>query len=96
MNDDRLVWVFTAARARYSGGVFSTLDKAEAWVSKHGLTGMLTGYPLDEGAYDWAIRHGYFTPKRDDQKTADYIGRFASGRYHFHYENGKRADGEST
>jgi hypothetical protein len=90
MEDDQLVWVFNAERARFPGGIFSSLDKAEAWISKHGLTGLLTGYPLDEGAYEWATRRGFFSPKRDDQRTAEFIASFASGRYHHHYEAGER------
>lgn len=90
--DGRLVWVFNTEKARFAGGVFSSLEKAEAWIAKHRLTGLLTGYPLDEGAYDWATRLGLFKPKRDDQRTAGFIGGFASGRYHFHYENGRRPE----
>lgn len=65
---DLFVWVFNGG-GRFPSGVFSTREKAEAWINKHGLTGVLTKYPLDEGAWGWAIREGYFTPTRDDQKT---------------------------
>jgi hypothetical protein len=48
-------WVFNGGGGRFPSGVFSTREKAEAWINQHGLSGVLTKYPLDEGAWDWAI-----------------------------------------
>lgn len=77
---------------RFPSGVFSSRENAEAWIAKHSLSGCLTMYPLDEGAYDWAIREGYWTPRREDQKTPEFISGFACGRVHFHYRDGRGAD----
>jgi hypothetical protein len=84
------VWVFTGPNARFPGGVFSSRDKAEAWIAQHKLTGLLTEYPLDSGAYDWAVHQGVFNPKRPDQTSSAFIGSFTSSRMaHAHFENGQ-------
>lgn len=85
------VWVFNGEKSTFPSGIFSSREKAEAWIAEHQLTGCLTMYPLDEGAYNWALRMGHFSPKRDDQKTPAFIGRFSSGVQHFHFENGRTA-----
>lgn len=88
------VWVFNGANARLASGAFSSREKAEAWIALHGLTGLLTEYPLDSGAYDWAVQHGSFRPKRPDQSTAGFIGAFTNPHLqHFHYEDGKATRG---
>lgn len=90
------VWVFTGTRsnpgtnATFPGGVFSSVQHAEEWIVKHQLSGVLTMYRLDVGAYDWAVEHGSFKPKKPHHFTAEFIGRFAGGETHFHYEAGKR------
>jgi hypothetical protein len=70
--------------------VFTSIERASEWIARHGLTGLLTGYPLDEGAYDWAVRKGLFKVKREDQQTPAFMANFASGEYHHHFENGQR------
>src|SRR4051812_44888430 len=69
--------------------VFSSRERAEAWISEHRLTGMLTMYRLDVAAYDWAVRHGRFTPTKPEHRTAAFVGAFSGGDRHFHYEDGK-------
>src|SRR5687768_5778588 len=51
------VWVFngTATGFRFPAGVFTDITVAEAWIAHHHLSGTLTWYPLDIGAYDWAV-----------------------------------------
>ncbi|HEY8748953.1 MAG TPA: hypothetical protein VIM11_13310 [Tepidisphaeraceae bacterium] len=83
-SDTAYVWVFNGG-GTFPSGVFSTREKAEKWINAHGLSGVLTKYPLDEGAWDWAIREGYWTPNREDQKTPSFIQRFSCGREHYHY-----------
>ncbi len=68
------------------GGVFSSRERAEACIAEHGLHGTLTAYPVDQGAYEWAVANGRFKPERDDQRTPEFIGRFAGGVWHWHYE----------
>ncbi|MBB6272986.1 hypothetical protein HDF26_003446 [Pedobacter cryoconitis] len=85
------VWVFHGAKGRFSGGVFSSLEKGEVWVKKHELTGVLTKYPLDEGAYDWAVQNDFFEIKREDQKEPLFIGNFTSAsQEHYHFEDGEK------
>ena len=75
------VWVFTGARstpgtnATFPGGVFSSRPRAEEWITKHALSGVLTMYPLDVGAYDWAVENGAFKPKKPIHFTPEFIGR---------------------
>ena len=90
MDEGRLVWLFHAEGGRFASGVFSSVAGAEAWIAQHRLTGLLTGYPIDEGAYEWATRIGAFIPKSDEQRTPEFIGRFAPGRHHYHFERGER------
>ena len=82
------VWLFHGVGAQFASGAFSSRERAEAWIAVHGLSGLLTRYPLDEGAYQWALTQGTFRPKREDQKTPEFIQRFADGSVHFHYEAG--------
>ena len=85
------VWLFNGEGSRFASGVFSELSLAEEWISKHSLTGILTEYPVDEGAFDWATSHGLFKPKPDKRIDAHFIGRFTSGaQEHFHYVDGRR------
>jgi hypothetical protein len=83
------VWVFSGDGARLSSAVFSDKKMADAWISGHRLSGMLAKYPVNTGIYDWAIKTNKFIPKRDDQGTPEFIGRFSCASLeHYHYENG--------
>jgi len=91
------VWVFIGERPEGAttitlpSGVFSTLKLAESWIAHHQLSGLLTFYRVDVGAYDWAIEHGYFRPSKPHHNTASFIGQFAGGDQHHHYVNGRRS-----
>jgi len=92
MSDIPTVWVFNGARSNFPSAVFTVRELAEAWIAKHQLTGTLTRYPLDQGAFEWALERGYFKPKRSDQQTPEFIGRFsAANQEHYHYEDGQLA-----
>lgn len=83
------VWIFNGDGARFPSGVFSSRAAAARWVLQHGLTGLLTEYPLDNGVYDWAVQEGFFGPKREEQRSPQFIGGFTSARQqHVHFENG--------
>ncbi len=90
------VWVFTGERnmpgtnATFPGGVFSDCQRAEEWIEKHCLSGVLTTYRLDVGAYDFAVANDTFKAKEPHHYTPEFIGRFAGGETHFHNESGKR------
>ena len=86
------VWIFTGPKAQFPAGAFTQREIAELWIRQHGLSGTLTAYPVDVGAFDWAVSAGHFTPKRDDQRSADFIQRFSSAsQEHYHYEHGNAA-----
>jgi len=57
MIPDQHIWVFNGSR-QFPGGLFTTIERAETWIRKHRLTGVLTAYPVDEGCFDWAVRCG--------------------------------------
>jgi hypothetical protein len=84
------VYIFQSPNnGRFCSGVFSTKEKAEEWIKKYSLTGMLMVYPVDESAYDWAIRLGYFRIKKEKESTSEFIGGFSSAsQTHFHYKDG--------
>jgi hypothetical protein len=85
------VWVFNGARASFPSGIFTDLDRAERWIGEHGLTGTLTAYPLDTGVYEWAIAKGVFRPRKPQDASPEFIGRFTSASMeHHHYEDGRR------
>ena len=91
---DRAVWIFNGGSA-FPSGVFTSRERAEEWIRRNRLAGTLTAYPLDMGAYDWAVSEGYFIPKRDDQKTSEFIARFSSAyQEHYHYKSDEENRGE--
>lgn len=93
MNVKKWIWVFNGANGSFPGGVFETRNAAEAWISKHGLEGTLTLYPVDVGVYDWAVAEGHFTPKKDHERSKHFIGSFTSAcMEHYHYEDDKSMD----
>lgn len=84
------IWIFNGINSRFASGVFDTLEKAETWIAQNKLTGVLTNYPLNKGVYDWAVGNALFSPKSEEQKTPEFIGKFSSAsQEHFHYEDGK-------
>ena len=86
----QFVWVFHGNGGQHASGVFSTQEKAEDWISIHSLSGLLTRYPLDTGAYDWAVEQRHLKLNRADQTSARFIQRFSNGTVHHHYEDGVR------
>ena len=82
-------WIFNGSNSRFCSGVFSSKENAENYIKKYNLSGLLTLYPLDESAYDWAINNNFFSPSKDTEKTVEFIQSFtSSSQEHFHYENG--------
>lgn len=85
------IWAFVGEQGTLPSGVFSNVECAERWISLHGLSGLLTEYPVDEGAYDWAVRTGHFKPRADKTINCELISRFTCAQMnHFHYSNGVR------
>ncbi len=90
MTDILSAWVFHGAGSQFTSGVFSSMRIATEWIEKHGLTGVLTKYPVDVGVYDWATQNGLFTAKKDHETSTKFIQRFTTtSQEHYHFENGK-------
>lgn len=84
------VWVFVGDKGPFPSAVFSSREKAEAWIKAHALSGTLTQYPVDQSVYDWAIAQGFFVPKDDRHRTAAFIQNFSSAHQaHYHYQDGE-------
>jgi hypothetical protein len=84
------VWIFVGEYADFPSGAFTSYEKAREWIKRNRVSGVVTWYPLDEGTYEWAIRNDIFAPKRPDQETPGFIGRFSSAAQdHYHFYDGK-------
>jgi hypothetical protein len=84
------VWLFHGDGGRFASGVFSTYENAERWIRIHHLSGILRRYPLDDGAYQWAVSNGTFVVKKEGERSAEFIQRFADGSVHHHFERGEK------
>ena len=97
MTEITTVWVFNGSGRRFPNfpsAVFTSLDRAEQWITKNGASGILTEYPLDVGAYDWAVSNGFFQPSKDEHRTPAFITAFSdASQEHHHYEDGQRVSG---
>lgn len=83
------VWVFLGERGTLPSAVFSTRERAEAWIAERRLTGCLTRYPIDRPVYEWAIESGLWAPSKPHQVQPSFIGRFSSASLdHAQYEDG--------
>ena len=88
MNPEEIifVWVFHGLSGQFASSVFSSKEKAEEWIKKNKLQGILTKYPLDFSAYDWACKFGYFIPKKPEHKSSEFIQKFSNAdNEHYHY-----------
>ncbi len=89
MGSGESIWVFVG-ESKGVGGVFKTVEKASEWIAHHALSGLLTEYPVDSGAYDWAVARGMFRPTKDDHRSSQFIGSFVSAKMrHHHFEHGR-------
>lgn len=90
LDDYPSVWIFSGTGGAFPAGVFSTREVAETWIKNAEVSGTLTRHPLDVSAYDWCLKHRFFQPKREDQRTPEFIQMFSSASQdHFHYEAGR-------
>ena len=90
-NDLPTVWIFNGEFSQLPAGVFSTKTAAEAWIRRHGLTGTLSEFPLDRGAYDHAVEEGLFKPKKKHEEEPTFIADFSPRLYHDHWQDGNPA-----
>ncbi len=78
------VWVFGAVETTFPSGVFPDEDSGRAWIRRHGLSGVLTRYPVGTGMYDVAVATGAF------RRDAAFIQRFSDDcQPHVHFEDGE-------
>lgn len=87
------VWLFQGERGRFPSAVFSSRAKAEEWILKNNLTGVLTKYPVDAECLDWARRTppaNMGTEKREAGRVdSGLVASFTyAGQEHYHYEEG--------
>ena len=80
------VYVFDEERASFPSAVFSTKEKAYAWIKELGARGTLTEYPVDVPAYDFAVENGYFKPKKPHHFENAFKTRFTNATgWHEHF-----------
>lgn len=53
--------------------MFSSLDAAEEWIKRHALSGTITLYRVDVGAYGWEIANGYFKPSKPHRLINNHL-----------------------
>lgn len=89
MKEIKEVWIFNGANSKFPSAVFEAKEDAVAWIEKHGLTGVLTKYPVGISVYDWAVESGNFKVKSERDSTPEFIGKFSSAaQEHMHFEDG--------
>ncbi len=82
-------WIFIGELSTFPSGVFLSRELADAWIAQHQLSGSLSPFPVNTGAYDYAIETGAFTPTKESEKTSEFIQKFnASKQEHFFYKYG--------
>jgi hypothetical protein len=73
------VWVFNGERARFAAGIFRTEQEGLAWVKKHGVSGILTEYPVGGGCFDLAVEGGHFRPSKPHHGSTEFVAAFSPG-----------------
>ena len=71
MIPERHIWIFTGG-GQFPGGVFSTIERAEAWIERNRRSGMLTAYPIDQGCFDWAVENNCTNLKSEKLEGSVY------------------------
>ena len=83
------VWIFHGEEAQFAAGVFHSKSDGLAWAAKHGVSGILTEYPVGDGCFDIAVRDGHFRPSKPHHGSTAHVAAFSPGwTKHIHLENG--------
>lgn len=83
----QFVWVFNGGKL--PSAVFSTRERAEAWIREHRLSGLLTKYPVDIPALEWMVEQGLFSAEKAAEMPPHKRSCFSSAsQEHYHYEDG--------
>ena len=87
-----VVWVFHGDGARFASAVFESETDAAAWIARHGLSGVLAAYPVNDCCYGIAVRDGHFRPTRPHHGKAEHVSAFSPGwTRHIHFDHGRPA-----
>jgi hypothetical protein len=79
------VYVFTGHKSQVASAVFSSKEMAIRWIESNGLSGTLNEMPLDVSAYDHAVKNGLFLPKKDHERSPEFIASFSPRLWHGHF-----------
>lgn len=82
---EALVWVFHPSADSFPCGVWSSREKAEAWIRSVGAEGALSAYVLDEPAYESSVRLGLFSPRTAEHESTEFRSTFTTAVVHIHY-----------
>jgi hypothetical protein len=87
------VFVFHGTGSRFANAAFSTRLSAETWISRHGLTGLLTEYELDAPAFDRQSNDGSLPSNIREsivrgEPTTSFAQQYVDGSSHAHYFHG--------
>lgn len=89
MNNPQSVWLFQGEQASFASAVFSDKFNAMAWIAENSVSGILTEYPIDICAYDWAVKNEFFVAKKEHHQTSAFKQNFTSAsQAHYHYKDG--------
>jgi hypothetical protein len=84
------VWIFHGDGAPFAAAVFESREAGLAWAAKHGVTGLLTEYPIGDGCYDIAVAQGRFRPTKPHHGSPKHIAGFSPGwTEHIHVDQGR-------
>ncbi len=82
------IWVFQGNGSDAPGGIFSTRDKAEEWISKSRVQGILFNYPVNISVYDFLVSSGSLKIRKDYQRDPKFVQKISPGYLeHYHYEH---------
>jgi hypothetical protein len=87
-NPRRTVWIFHGEGAGFASAVFDDEAGGLAWAARHGVTGILTEYPVGVGCYDAAVAAGRFRPSRPHHGTPAHVAGFSPFGMHIHLRDG--------
>lgn len=82
------VYIFHGAGARFATAVYETVEQATADIARHGMSGVLTWYPVGKTDYNHVVDEGLFAAK--DHADGKFVQSFTSAFLdHYHFEDGK-------
>lgn len=89
--NEKLVWIFHSddAKSVHPCGVWTSREKAEAWIKRVDAAGILSAYVLDESAYDSNVRLDLLKLTKPERLTPEFHRRFTTAVDHEHYHRGE-------